>query len=249
MEVRNLSKSYQSKVVLENINFGVEAGQVKAILGPSGSGKSTLLRIMSLLESATSGQILLDGAEIGVVSKRGVTHQAPERRLAEQRTGIGTVFQSFNLFPHLSALDNVTLGPRVVAKWGRAEAAERAEALLERVGLFDRRHAFPSELSGGQQQRVAIARALVLSPKVMLFDEPTSALDPELVREVLGVMEDLARGGMTMVVVTHEVGFARNIADHVALFDEGRIVEESEPDLFFSSSASDRTQRFLQYVV
>lgn len=249
LEARSITKRYLGHEVLSDVDLRVQEGQVRAILGPSGSGKSTLLRILALLEPASGGQILLNGDEIGAVQRGSRTVPAPERILAEQRTNLGMVFQNFNLFPNMTALGNVTLGPRVVRREPRGDCEERAEALLERVGLRDHKDKFPSELSGGQQQRVAIARALILSPEVMLFDEPTSALDPELVREVLAVMEDLAHEGMTMVVVTHEIGFARSVADTVTLFDQGRLVDDAPPDQFFSSDASERTREFLQHVL
>lgn len=249
LEVVELSKTYNGERVLNAIDFSVPKGQVKAVIGPSGSGKSTMLRLMALLEPADSGKVLLEGKQIGVVQrKNGTTRPASERVQARQRTDIGMVFQLLNLFPHLNALKNVMAGLTVVRKMGEAEAKGIAEAMLERVGLADKRFAFPSELSGGQQQRVAIARALVMSPKVMLFDEPTSALDPELVGEVLKVMESLATDGMTMVVVTHEIGFARNVADTVAMFDKGEIVEEAPPSELFEGRGHERTQRFLRSV-
>lgn len=240
-----LTKNYGGTTVLDNVDFEVRPGEVVAVLGPSGSGKSTFLRLLSLLEPSTRGQIYLDGAPIGSTEDAHVS----ESKLAKQRTDMGMVFQTFNLFPHLTVLQNLTLGPRVVFGIRYTHAVEQADALLKRVGLLDQREKYPSELSGGQQQRVAIARALILSPKVMLFDEPTSALDPELVQEVLSVMEDLASGGMTMIVVTHEVGFARNVADRVALFDSGQIMEQTTPDVFFSETAHTRTQRFLRHVL
>lgn len=249
IEARNLRKVYQGKEVLKSINFKVKPGEVKAVLGPSGSGKSTMLRLMSLLEESDGGEILLDDKELGVEVANGKTRPSTEIELARQRTRLGFVFQSFNLFPHMSVMDNLLLGPTAVFKKTREEACDEAETLLERVGLIDHRKKYPSELSGGQQQRVAIARALIMSPEVMFFDEPTSALDPELVREVLNVIEDLAESGMTMVVVTHETGFAREVSDYVALFDDGRIVEERKPDDFFSAHAPSSVKQFLQHVM
>ena len=235
LEARSLSKTYQHETVLDNIDFGVHKGQVKVIVGASGSGKSTLLRLLALLEPPDAGSIMLEGKPLGLVpTRKGKWRTAGESVLAAQRESIGMVFQSFNLFPHLSVVDNVALALRVVHSKPKAECITVAESMLERVGLAERRFAFPAELSGGQQQRVAIARALVMSPKVMLFDEPTSALDPALVREVLTVIEGLARDGMTMLVVTHELGFARDIADTIVMFDKGRILEESPPDEFFN---------------
>lgn len=241
-EVRGLRKAYAGTEVLKGVDFSLRHGEVKAVLGPSGSGKSTLLRLAALLEHADGGEILLNGERMGV---DGRGRPLPEGRLALQRRPMGMVFQSFNLFPHLSTIDNVMLALRRVKGTARSEAREIAEAMLERVGLTERRFAFPSELSGGQQQRVAIARALVMSPQVLLFDEPTSALDPELVREVLAVMESLAADGMTMMVVTHELGFARHVADTVAVFHEGRILEEGPPEQIFTDPAEEITRRFL----
>ncbi|BBH68383.1 arginine ABC transporter ATP-binding protein [Actinoplanes sp. OR16] len=248
LQVQNLHKSYNDVAVLGGVDFTVQRGQVKALLGPSGSGKSTILRLISLLEPADSGTILLDGEPIGLIGGRLDMRPAPERVLARQRTAIGMVFQKFNLFPHLDATRNVMAGLTTVLKVPKKEAREQALAMLERVGLAGRAHAYPSELSGGQQQRVAIARALVMKPKLMLFDEPTSALDPELVREVLDVMEKLASDGMTMVVVTHEMRFARSVASEVALFDSGQIVEQAPPDRFFDAPEHERTRRFLAHM-
>ncbi|TKV58803.1 amino acid ABC transporter ATP-binding protein [Nakamurella flava] len=248
LRVANLHKTYGATEVLKGVDFTVRRGEVKALLGPSGSGKSTILRLMALLEAPDQGEIVLDGRRLGVNATRGRVVHLRERELARQRTDIGMVFQRFNLFNHLDALHNVMLGLTQVRRVPRAQARERATEMLARVGLADRTGHFPSELSGGQQQRVAIARALVMDPKVMLFDEPTSALDPELVGEVLGVMEQLAADGMTMVVVTHEVRFARRVADEVALFDGGQIVEQAGPDDFFDRPRHERTRRFLQHV-
>jgi polar amino acid transport system ATP-binding protein len=222
---------------------------VKAILGPSGSGKSTLLRCLALLEPVDKGEIRIEGRRVGVrEAAGGRAVPLPEGVLARQRSEIGMVFQRFNLFPHLTALGNVMLGLTEVRGRSKAEAREVASAILERVGLADRQGFFPSELSGGQQQRVAIARALVMNPKVMLFDEPTSALDPELVGGVLAVMEELAREGMTMVAVTHELGFARRAASRVIMMDGGVIIEEGTPDDLFSRPTHERTRRFLDAV-
>lgn len=245
LQVRDLHKAYGGNEVLKGVEFDIERGEVKAVLGPSGSGKSTMLRLMALLEPADQGEIRLHGERIGVTDGG---RPLPERTLAVQRRDIGMVFQRFNLFPHLTAARNVALALHAVQGVKRADALERAQVMLERVGLADRAGHFPSELSGGQQQRVAIARALVLDPSVLLFDEPTSALDPELVGEVLDVMEQLARGGMTMIVVTHEVRFARRVADEVTLFDGGVIVEQAAPDQFFDDPQHERTRRFLSHV-
>ncbi|WP_270352032.1 amino acid ABC transporter ATP-binding protein [Microbacterium testaceum] len=246
IEARNLHKRYGDLEVLKGVDFAARTGQVKALLGPSGSGKSTLLRLLNVLERADEGEVFLDGRRIGV--RPGSDRPAPERLLAVQRRDVGMVFQRFNLFPHLSALHNVTLRLAALPGVSRSEASDRAAQMLDRVGLGHRTHAYPSELSGGQQQRVAIARALVLSPKVMLFDEPTSALDPELVHEVLDVMEELASEGMTMIVVTHETRFARRAADEVALFDRGVILEQAEPERFFTQPEHERTRQFLAHL-
>jgi polar amino acid transport system ATP-binding protein len=249
VEARDVHKRYGANEVLKGVTFGVHRGDVKAILGPSGSGKSTLLRLLALLEPVDAGEIRLDGKLVGVREGRGSRPTPlPESALARQRTDIGMVFQRFNLFPHLSAVGTVMIGLVEVRRTPKNEARQIAETMLERVGLGHRRNFYPSELSGGQQQRVAIARALVMKPKVMLFDEPTSALDPELVGEVLRVMEELAREGMTMVVVTHEIGFARDVASRVLMMDEGRVIEDGAPDEFFSNPKHDRTKRFLEAV-
>jgi polar amino acid transport system ATP-binding protein len=245
LQVTDLHKAYGGNEVLKGVEFEVRKGQVKAVLGPSGSGKSTMLRLMALLEPADRGDISLHGNRIGRTPEG---RHLSERALAVQRRDIGMVFQKFNLFPHLTAARNVALALNAVQGVGRHEALERAHAMLDRVGLAQRAGHYPSELSGGQQQRVAIARALVLEPDVMLFDEPTSALDPELVGEVLDVMEGLARGGMTMIVVTHEVRFARRVADEVTLFDSGVIVEQAPPEEFFDNPQHERTRRFLSHV-
>ncbi len=248
LRVENLHKSYGDQMVLKGVEFDVHKGQVRAVLGPSGSGKSTMLRLMALLEPADEGGIYLKGHRIGVKKRGDRLVPKREAELAKDRLEIGMVFQRFNLFPHLSACENVMLGLTAVKKLHRKEARVRSLEILDRVGLSNRAKAFPSELSGGQQQRVAIARALVMNPAVMLFDEPTSALDPELVGEVLDVMEGLAREGMTMVVVTHEVRFARRVADQVTLFDGGVIVENAPPDEFFDNPQHERTREFLRHV-
>ncbi|MFK4298682.1 ABC-type polar amino acid transport system ATPase subunit [Arthrobacter sp. GAS37] len=248
LSVRNLHKSYQDQHVLRGVEFDIRQGQVKAVLGPSGSGKSTMLRLMALLEPADDGEIRLRGRRIGVREKARGAVALPERELAKERRNIGMVFQKFNLFPHLTACRNVMLGLTSVKGIHHKQAEEQAMAMLQRVGLSHRAGHFPSELSGGQQQRVAIARALVMNPDVLLFDEPTSALDPELVGEVLDVMESLANDGMTMIVVTHEVRFARRVADEVTLFDSGVIVEQATPDEFFDNPQHQRTRKFLSHV-
>lgn len=248
LEAVELHKRYGHHEVLRGVSLRVRRGEVKAILGPSGSGKSTLLRCLALLEPVERGEIRMEGRRIGVRESRGRLRPAPEAVLARQRTDIGMVFQRFNLFPHLTALENVMIGLTEVRRRPREEARQIAHTMITRVGLAARAGHYPSELSGGQQQRVAIARALVMNPKVMLFDEPTSALDPELVGEVLAVMEELAREGMTMIVVTHEVAFARSAADRVVMMDEGEVIEDAEPAEFFGAPRHDRTRRFLEAV-
>jgi len=246
LEARAVHRRYGSHEVLRGVSFGIRRGEVKAILGPSGSGKSTLLRCLALLEPLDGGEVRMEGRVLGV--RPGNGGRLSEAELARQRSDVGMVFQRFNLFPHLTALGNVMLGLTEVRKLPTAEARTIGQTMLERVGLAHRADFYPTELSGGQQQRVAIARALVMRPKVMLFDEPTSALDPELVGEVLRVMEELAREGMTMVVVTHEVGFARGVASRVLMMDEGQIIEDGEPGAFFSNPQQERTRRFLDAV-
>ncbi|PYI64706.1 ectoine/hydroxyectoine ABC transporter ATP-binding protein EhuA [Arthrobacter livingstonensis] len=248
LQVKDLHKNYNGNAVLKGVQFDVDKGQVKAVLGPSGSGKSTMLRLMALLEPADSGEIHLKGRRIGSKDHKGHTLHLPERQLAVQRQEIGMVFQRFNLFPHLTAVRNVMLGLTSVKGISHHEARAQAMDMLKKVGLENRASHFPSELSGGQQQRVAIARALVLNPSVMLFDEPTSALDPELVGEVLEVIERLAETGMTMIVVTHEVRFARRVANEVTLFDGGVIVEQGAPEQFFDNPQHERTKKFLSHV-
>jgi len=232
--------------VLKGVDIDLAPGEVKVVLGSSGSGKSTLLRLLALLEPVDGGTIELDGEPLGTRRRGGKTVPARERDLAAHRSEIGMVFQRFNLFPHMTALENVMIGLTEVRKLEKSAARERAVAMLDRVGLAPRASAFPSELSGGQQQRVAIARALVMRPKVLLFDEPTSALDAELVNEVLEVMEGLAEDGMTMLVVTHELGFARRVAHQVCVMDGGIVVEEASPAEFFAAPKHERSRRFLE---
>ena len=239
IEVRDLHKSFGDVEVLKGIDFRVEDGQVVCVIGPSGSGKSTLLRCVNRLEEPTSGTILVEG----------VDNCDPEIDLDEIRSRIGIVFQSFNLFPPLTVLKNLTLAQRKVRKRSKSEAVEVARRNLEKVGLGDREDAYPAHLSGGQQQRVAIARALSMDPDMMLFDEPTSALDPELVGDVLAVMRDLASEGMTMMVVTHEMGFAREVADRVIFMDGGVIVEDGSPAQIMEDPRSDRLKTFLSQVL
>ena len=235
IEIRDLHKSFGELEVLRGIDFRVRQGEVVCVIGPSGSGKSTLLRCINLLEQPTAGQILVGGVEI----------TDPDVDIDAARRRIGMVFQQFNLFPHMTALENVTIAQRRVLGRGKAEAERVAHEDLARVGLTDKAHAFPAQLSGGQQQRVAIARALAMGPELMLFDEPTSALDPELVGDVLAVMRHLAGDGMTMVVVTHEMSFAREVADRVVFIDEGAFVEEGPPAQVIGDPGHERTRTFL----
>jgi len=248
VEVRDVHKHYGANHILKGVNLDVKMGEVKAIIGPSGSGKSTLLRLIALLEPIDKGSIRVDGRVLAS-AEDGNRIKDSEKELAHKRSGIGMVFQKFNLFPHLNAIDNVSLALTTVQKVDRVEARDAAAAMLKRVGLAERMNFFPSELSGGQQQRVAIARALVLQPKLMLFDEPTSALDPELVREVLNVIEQLAADGMTMLLVTHEIGLARKIANEVVMFDDGEIVESGAPEQIFANAQHNRTRKFLEHVL
>ena len=248
LEAVDIHKRYGRNEVLRGVSFGVHRGEVKAVLGPSGSGKSTMLRCLALLEPVDAGEVHLEGRRIGVRESGGRLIPLPERVLAKERSEIGMVFQRFNLFPHLTALGNVMVGLTEVRGKSKAQATEIARTMIARVGLAQRASFYVSELSGGQQQRVAIARALVMNPKVMLFDEPTSALDPELVGEVLAVMEELAREGMTMVVVTHEIGFAKRVADRVIMMDGGAIIEDAPPDQFFENPSQERTRKFLDAV-
>ena len=240
--------------VLKGVTLTVQPGEVCVILGPSGSGKSTLLRCINELELISAGRIFVDGELMGLraeVLPDGTEQlfRLKDSKIAEQRSRIGMVFQRFNLFPHMTALRNVMEAPMVVHKVPKGEAEEQAAVLLDRVGLGDRAQHYPSELSGGQQQRVAIARAMAMDPELMLFDEPTSALDPELVGEVLGVIKDLAQRGMTMIVVTHEVGFAREVADHVVFMDDGKIVEQGPPSEVIDNPKEARTQDFFSKVL
>jgi glutamate transport system ATP-binding protein len=237
--LERVNKHFGSLHVLVDIDLEIERGEVVVILGPSGSGKSTLCRTINRLETIDSGRILLDGVPLPEEGKK----------LAELRSDVGMVFQSFNLFAHKTILDNVTLGPVKVRKQSRKEAEERAHELLRRVGIAAQADKLPAQLSGGQQQRVAIARALAMNPKVMLFDEPTSALDPEMINEVLDVMKELARDGMTMVVVTHEMAFARHSANRVVFMDAGRIIEQAPPDEFFARPATERARDFLSKIL
>jgi polar amino acid transport system ATP-binding protein len=249
VEVHGVHKSYAGVEVLHGVDLVVEPGTVTVVLGPSGSGKSTLLRSINHLEKVDRGFIALDGELVGYRRKGDRLHELQEKDLLRQRTSFGFVFQSFNLFPHLTALENVAEAPLSAQGRRRSEVEAEGRELLARVGLADRVGAYPRQLSGGQQQRVAIARALAMRPAVLLFDEPTSALDPELVGEVLAVIEDLARSGTTMVVVTHEIGFARRVADQVVFMDGGRVVEQGPPERVLDNPQHDRTRAFLARVL
>jgi polar amino acid transport system ATP-binding protein len=245
----DVHKRFGRLEVLRGVSFDVAKGEVVVMAGPSGSGKSTLLRCINHLERVDQGRIYVDGQPVGYREVNGRFVEKSEREVARMRAAIGMVFQRFNLFPQLTALGNVIDAPIHVRKIGRSQAVEAGRAMLRKVGLGDKLDSYPGQLSGGQQQRVAIARALAMEPKVMLFDEPTSALDPELVGEVLEVMKSLARDGMTMIVVTHEMGFAREVADRVMLIDEGIIVEEGPPEEFFTNPSHDRTKLFLSKIL
>ncbi|TKJ28049.1 MAG: amino acid ABC transporter ATP-binding protein [Chloroflexi bacterium B3_Chlor] len=236
---RDVHKWFGDFHVLRGVNLTLRRGEVVVICGPSGSGKSTLIRTINRLEEHQKGDIFVDGIEL--------THDI--RNVHAIRQEIGMVFQHFNLFPHLTAIQNVTLAPIYVRRWSKDKAEEVARQLLERVGIPEQAEKYPGQLSGGQQQRVAIARALAMQPKIMFFDEPTSALDPEMIKEVLDVMVELATGGMTMIVVTHEMGFAREVSDRIIFFDEGNIVEENPPDKFFSAAKEERTKLFLSQIL
>ena len=238
IKLKNVHKSFGKNEVLKGIDLHIEKGQVVVIIGPSGSGKSTVLRTMNYLEEPTSGKVIVDGMDLSDKSK-----------LNEVRAEVGMVFQNFNLFPHMTVMENLTLAQTKVRKTSSDEAKKIGQALLDRVGLGDKANAYPDSLSGGQKQRVAIARALAMKPKVMLFDEPTSALDPEMVREVLDVMKSLAEEGMTMVIVTHEMGFAKEVADRVLFVDGGLILEDDTPENVFDAPTNERTKLFLSKIL
>jgi polar amino acid transport system ATP-binding protein len=239
VRIINACKNFGKVIALKNANLSVQPGEVVLVIGPSGSGKSTMLRCINRLENLTSGQIWIDEDQV-------TDHKSDIRKIREE---VGMVFQSFNLFPHLSALENITLAPRIVKKTPDAEVRDLGRSLLARVGLSEKEAVYPDQLSGGQQQRVAIARALAMSPKVMLFDEPTSALDPEMIKEVLDVMVELAKEGMTMLVVSHEMGFARAAAHTVVFMDNGEIIERGPPEAVFAAPREERTQRFLKHIL
>ena len=238
IKLENVHKSFGKNEVLKGINLHIKQGQVVVIIGPSGSGKSTVLRTMNYLEEPTSGKVIVDGMDL-----------SDKKKLNEVRAEVGMVFQNFNLFPHMTVMDNLTLAQTKVRKTSTDEAKKIGQAFLDRVGLGDKANAYPDSLSGGQKQRVAIARALAMKPKVMLFDEPTSALDPEMVSEVLDVMKSLAEDGMTMVIVTHEMGFAKKVADRVLFVDGGLILEDDTPERVFDSPTNERTKSFLDKIL
>ena len=239
IEIRDLHKSFGDLEVLKGITKTVNKGEIVVVIGPSGSGKSTFLRCLNLLEDITSGEVLLDGEKLN----------DPKTDINRLRQRMGMVFQHFNLFPHFTILENVTYAPVKLKKLSRAEAEQKGMELLKRVGLADKASAYPAQLSGGQKQRVAIARALAMDPEIMLFDEPTSALDPEMVGEVLDVMKDLARSGMTMVIVTHEMGFAREVGTRVMFMDDGRVMEDGTPEQVFNHPQNERTRGFLSKIL
>lgn len=249
IEITDVSKSYGANRVLKDVSLTVRPGEVVALIGPSGSGKSTLLRTINHLESVDAGSVTVDGQYIGYELRGGKLHELPEKHVLERRTQIGIVFQNFNLFPHLTALENVTEAPVSLKRATKQEAREQALALLQRVGLGDKADHYPRQLSGGQQQRVAIARALALKPKALLFDEPTSALDPELVGEVLDVIRGLSRSGTTLIIVTHEIGFAREVADRVVFLEQGEILEQGPAVQVLLHPQHPRTQDFLRKVL
>jgi len=247
--VNKVNKHYGAHHVLKDIDLRIHKGEVVVIIGPSGSGKSTLLRCINYLEQIQDGSIEIEGKPIGLIHKNGKLVEMPQNELNAMREKVGMVFQNFNLFPHKTVLGNIIMAPLTLGKMKKQEAVSMARKLLEKVGLADKAEAYPDNLSGGQKQRVAIARALAMRPQIMLFDEPTSALDPELVGEVLSVMKELAKEGMTMVVVTHEMGFAREVADRVVVMADGRIIEEGPPSKIFLSPENERTKNFLSKVL
>ncbi|XAM53476.1 Glutamine transport ATP-binding protein GlnQ [Terrisporobacter vanillatitrophus] len=237
--IKNLHKSFDKLKVLKGIDLHINKGEIVAIIGPSGSGKSTVLRCMNLLETPTSGDVIFEGQKIN----------DKKVNIDKVREKIGMVFQNFHLFPHKTVEENITLAPMKIKKISKEEASKKAQILLDRVGLLDKKDAYPSQLSGGQKQRIAIARALAMEPDMMLFDEPTSALDPEMVKEVLDVIKELANEGMTMAIVTHEMGFAKEVADRVIFVDDGKIIEENTPENVFNNPVNERTKEFLAKVL
>lgn len=239
IKIENLRKDFGEKTVLKDINLNISQGEVVSLIGPSGSGKSTLIRCINFMEEPTSGNVLFEGQNLGTAGKK----------IDKIREEIGMVFQHFNLFPHKTVLENITLAPILTNKMPESEAVKKAEELLERMDLLDKKDVYPASLSGGQKQRIAITRALAMEPKVMLFDEVTSALDPEMVGEVLNVMKDLAKEGMTMIVVTHQMAFAREVADSVVFMEDGHIVEKGSPEEVFDNSKNERTKEFLSKVL
>ncbi len=249
IEIQGVGKRFGSQQVLKDIDLSIEPGQVTVILGPSGSGKSTLLRTINHLEKVDSGHITIDGEYVGYRRKGDLLYELKEREILKRRIDVGFVFQNFNLFAHLTVWENIAEAPLAHQRWNKAEAKTNALALLKKVGLADKLDAYPRQLSGGQQQRVAIARALALDPKVLLFDEPTSALDPELVGEVLDVIKGLTRLGVTLVIVTHEIGFAREVADHVVFLCDGQLIEQGHPEQVFLRPRHPRTAAFLGKVL
>jgi polar amino acid transport system ATP-binding protein len=249
IQATEVHKSFGRLAVLKGVNLTVPRGELVVLIGPSGSGKTTFLRCINHLEKIQRGRIIVNGHLIGYREENGQLVEDRERNIARQRQEIGMVFQRFNLFPHLTALENITEAPIRVRGMPRDEATEMGRALLTRVGLAQKERVYPGQLSGGQQQRVAIARALAMKPALMLFDEPTSALDPEMIGEVLEVMRELGREGMTMIVVTHEMGFAREVANRMVMMDEGVVVEEAPPDAFFDSPREERTKAFLSKIL
>ena len=249
VEIRDVSKSYNGVEVLSGVSLTLEPGEVVTILGPSGSGKSTLLRTINHLETVDGGWVAIDGELIGYEHRHGKLYELKERKVLRRRTQVGMVFQGFNLFPHLTAIENIVEAPIALKRLDKTDARELALGLLEKVGLADKADAYPRQLSGGQQQRVAIARALALQPKVLLFDEPTSALDPELVGEVLDVIRELAGLGTTLVIVTHEIGFAREVSDRVIFIDRGVVLEQGTPGDVLGNPQHPRTREFLATVL
>ncbi len=239
INIKNLHKSFGDLEVLKGIDLEIKKGQIVTIVGPSGSGKSTVLRCMNLLEVPTKGQIIFEGTDI----------TDKKVNIDEIRQRIGMVFQNFNLFPNMTVLDNITLAPMRLKKLSKEDANKKAEALLDRVGLLDKKDAYPSQLSGGQKQRIAIARALAMEPDMMLFDEPTSALDPEMVKEVLDVIKELAKEGMTMAIVTHEMGFAKEVSDRLLFVDGGKIIEDDKPEVVFENPKNERARDFFSKIL